>query len=139
MRKILLVAMLVAAAGAACRRGPQAETESAVRQAIERYLASRPNLNPAGMNLEVRGIQFRGATAQASVTLRAKTDAQASMSLQYTLRRKGEGWEVEAQPAAAAPGGSSDLPAGHPAVGSSAAPRAETSELPPGHPPVQKK
>lgn len=110
MRRILLVAMLVAAAGAACRRGSQAETGTAVRQAIERYLASRPNLNPAGMNLEVTGVQFRGATAQANVTLRAKTDAQASMSIEYTLRRKGAGWEVEAPPAA-----------------------------PPGHPPVQKK
>jgi hypothetical protein len=135
IRALMIVAVLCGLAS--CGRGPKAETETAVRQAVERYLASRPNLNMAGMQLDVSRIQFRGQTAEAEVTFRAKNDSKAVMSIQYKLKRKGNGWEVE--PGETGHGGvspsaapSTDLPAGHPPVGSSPAP-----DVPSGHPQVK--
>ncbi len=129
-RAWLVVAMFLAVAG--CSRKP-AETDAAVRQAVERYLASRSNLNMGAMDLSVGSIVFRGDKAEAEVTFRSKNDAKASMSMRYKLRRQGNQWEVEPQPAAETSG--SGVPAGHPPVGSAPA----QPELPAGHPPVQKK
>jgi len=117
------VALLALAAGLlGCHRAG-IETEPAVRQALQRYLASRPNLNMSSMDLEVTGLKFRQRTAEADVTFRAKGDTKAVMSIRYTLRRQGNAWEVE--PQSAAHGGMT------PPVGSPA------PELPAGHPPVK--
>ena len=136
MRNASLVALALLA-GAACSRQPAAETETAVRQAVERYLASRPNLNVGSMNVSVGSIIFRGDTAEAEVTFRAKNDAKAVMSMRYSLRRKGGGWEVDQQATTETSGGGA-TPAGHPPVEPSqgAAPEAD---LPSGHPPVRPK
>ena len=109
-------------AGPACGRRTATDSEAAVRQALERYLASRPNLKPGGMDMQVTGILFRGQEAEADVTFRAKDNAQATMSIKYMLKRGEAGWEVGAP--AAGHGGS--LTSGPPAA-----------DLPPGHPPVK--
>ena len=131
--------------GPACSRGPAIESEAAVRQALERYLASRPNLNMQGMEMQVSAIKFRNQKAEADVTFRAKNDAKATMSMRYTLRRQGRKWEVEPQASGSGhgsmmpPAGTSrpaDLPSGHPPTGSRPS---QTPELPAGHPPVKTK
>ena len=113
----------------ACGGGAKLENEAAVRQALDRYLASRPNLNMQGMELQISGIQFRGQQAQADVVFKAKGgDAKGTMSMRYTLHRKGDRWEVEPQSAAhGGAGGGMAPPAGS----------APPSEMPPGHPPVK--
>ena len=140
MKKFLLALAAVALLSAACSR--RADNEAAVRQAIERYLASRPNLNMSGMDMLVSGIKIRDGKAEADVTFRSKTDAQASFSTHYTLTRRDRKWEVQPQsgghggmmPPPSSHGGS-DLPTGHPPAGSLPG----SSELPPGHPPVKSK
>ncbi len=134
---------------AACT--PKAESEAAVRQALNRYLASRPNLNMAGMEVQVGAVRFRNQKAEAEVSFRSRTDAKATMSMTYTLRRQGPGWEVEPQSAAhegmtPPPAPTAELPPGHPPT---SAPPADiphghppasppAADLPPGHPPVKK-
>lgn len=143
MKKFLLPLMaLVLLSGAGCSR--QTDNEAAVRRAIEKYLASRPNLNISGMDLQVSAIKFRGDTAEADVTFRSKTDTQATFAMHYTLRRRQRVWEVEPPsgghggvPPAAPPGHGSaagDLPSGHPPVGSS-----PPAPEPPSRPPVKSK
>ena len=116
-----ILPILIALALVACNR--RAQNETAVREAIERYLTSRPNLNMQSMNLRVRSIQVRDEKADAEVTFSARNDAAASMSMHYKLRRRGGTWEVE--PQSGAHGGMT--------------PPAGSSELPPGHPPVKEK
>jgi hypothetical protein len=138
----LLTALLALAALAACHRGSNLESEAAVKQAIDHYLSSRPNLNVQSMDMQVSGIRFRGQEAEADVVFRARHDAQATITMKYTLRREGDSWRVTPQAAGSLetghgmlpPGesGSGELPSGHPPVGGQ-------SELPPGHPPVQPK
>lgn len=123
----------------ACSR--PADSEEAVRAALERYLSSRPNLNMGGMNMQIGAITFRADSAEADVTFRARNDSKAALSMHYKLRRRGNGWEVEPQSGghgAMMPQGSSgpsgqtpELPPGHPSVGSST-----PGEMPPGHPSV---
>lgn len=122
-----------------CNRRP-AESEDAVRQAIESYLATRSNLNMQGMSIEVGALRFHDDKAEADVVFRARTDSKAMMSMHYTLREKGASWEVIPQsgghagatPPALGAGstGTQGLPPGHPAIGSSP----QTNDLPPGHP-----
>jgi len=141
MKKLLLACLAVALAGVGCNRRTQ--NEAAVRQAVERYLASRPNLNMQGMDLAVTSVKVRDEKAEAEVTFRAKTDSKAIMSMHYNLKRRGGKWEVEPQSGghgASMPPmeGSAELPGGHPPVGSSSPTPPAAGELPPGHPPVKK-
>lgn len=111
-----------------CSRGAKLETEPAVRQALERYLSSRSNLNMQGMDLQIAGMQFRGQQAQVDVVFKAKgggTTPGGTMSMRYTLNRRGDRWEVE--PQSSAHGGTA------PPAGSGA-----PAEMPPGHPAVKK-
>ncbi len=140
MKKFLLALVTLALlGGTACSR--RADSETAIRQAIERYIATRPNLNMSGMDMQVGGIKIRENTAEADVTFRSKADAQASMSMHYSLRRRDSKWEVEPQSGGhggmppAGPAEISDLPSGHPPVGSSS----PTPAMPPSHPPVKSK
>jgi len=132
---LLTLALL---AGPACSRRP-AETEEAVKQAVEKYLAARPGLNMQGMTVDVGGLRFYDDKAETDVVFRARSDSKATMSIHYTLRRQGSDWEVIPNSAAHAGArplarseGSPELPPGHPSVGS-----AENPVLPPGHPPVK--
>jgi hypothetical protein len=112
----------------ACSGGAKLENEPAVRQALERYLSSRPNLNMQGMDLQIAGIQFRGQQAQVDVVFKAKGGGDTpggTMSMRYTLNRRGDQWEVE--PQSSAHGGAAPP-----------APSSAPAEMPPGHPPVKK-
>ncbi len=136
MKKFLLpLSALLLLAGSSCTR--RADNETAIRQAIERYIASRPNLNMSEMDMQVGGIRIRENTAEADVTFRSKANAEAKMSMHYTLRRHNGPWEVEPQSGGHGgmpPPGHSDtsgLPSGHLPTGSSPPPR-----LPSGHPPT---
>jgi len=124
-----ILALMVAGALvllAACNRGAKLETEPAVRQALERYLASRSNLNMQGMDLQIAGIQFRGQQAQVDVVFKAKGGGDTpggTMSMRYTLNRRGDRWEVGPQSSAhggatppAGSGAPVEMPPGHPAV-----------------------
>jgi hypothetical protein len=125
----------------ACSR--PADSEEAVRAALERYLSSRPNLNMGGMDMQIGAITFRADSAEADVTFRARNDSKAALSMHYKLRRRSNGWEVEPQtgghggmmpPGSSGPSGQTpEMPPGHPSVG--APPPA--GELPPGHPPLK--
>lgn len=154
MKKFLLLSMSLALVAApSCSRRPKAESDAAVRQAVERYLASRPNVNMQGMEMVLSGVKFQGDKAEADVAFRAKNQSGASMTMHYKLQRKGQGWEVEPRPAGsghggmmppAGIGGSGDLPSGHPPVGSSppsAIPpsQSKAGDLPAGHPPMKAK
>ena len=141
MRKRWLPGVLVIAALAGCGRGGIIESEEAVRSAIEKYLASRPNLNMPSMDMQVAGIRFKGQEAEANVVFHAKNDAKATMSMRYTLRRDGNSWKVAPQAAGSLEtghgmipqdgGGEGELPSGHPPVSGQ-------SEMPPGHPPTER-
>ena len=142
LKSWLLPAVLVIAALAGCGRGGNLESEEAVRTAIEKYLASRPNLNMPSMDMQVAGIRFKGQEAEANVVFHAKNDAKATMSMRYTLRRDGNSWKVEPQAAGSLEtghgmipqeggAGAGELPSGHPSVGGQ-------SEIPPGHPPIER-
>ena len=120
-RAATILAALALLASLACSR-PNRDSEEALKQALERYLASRPNLNMQSMDMDLSGIKFRQQNAEVDVTFRSKGDAKAVMSMHYTLRRQGNGWEVE--PQSAAHGGMIPAPS--------------TAELPPGHPTVKK-
>jgi hypothetical protein len=123
MRWLAPLAAVALAVLPACSRGPKLESETAVRQALDRYLASRPNLNMPGMETQITGIQFRGEQAHVDVVFRAKSGGESaggSMTMRYTLNRKGDRWEVE--PQSGAHGGMTPPP----------------GEMPPGHPPVKK-
>ncbi len=125
LRALMAAALLLPAWG--CRSGAKLETEAAVRQALDRYLASRPNINMQGMDLQIAGIQFRGEKALVDVVFRAKSggDAQSgTLNMRYTLNRRGDRWEVE--PQSSAHGGMSPPAPSQP------------GDLPPGHPPVKK-
>lgn len=135
-----LLALLALLAIPACDR--QAKSETAVRQAIERYLAARPNLNLQGMELQVSNVRFQGERAEADVMFRAKSDGKAALSMHYNLRREGGGWRVTPQSSGhgmmppEAGESMPELPGGHLPVGSSSPP-SPAPELPPGHPPVK--
>jgi len=141
--KVILAWALAAglAAASGCARGPKAESEAAILQAVERHLASRSGLNPKNMTLRVGSVKFRQETAEAEVVFTAKNDPKAIMTMHYGLRRQGAGWVVEPQAPAggghgAAATGASELPVGHPPVSPATPP---AGELPAGHPPVKSK
>jgi hypothetical protein len=110
----------------ACQR--REANETAVRRAIEQYLSSRPNLNMQGMQMDIRTIKVRDERADADVVFSARNDSSASMTMHYSLRRRGGRWEVEPRN----PGHGMLPPSG--ADGAAPGPEA----LPPGHPAVPK-
>lgn len=144
-----------------CNRRPP-ESEDAVRQAIEKYLATRSNLNMQGMSIVMGAMRFHDDRVEADVVFKARSDSKAVMSMHYSLKQNGSSWEVIPQggghPGAMPPppgdgAGSTDapdLPPGHPSIGSS--PQSDgtppghpatgttlpgSEQLPPGHPPLR--
>lgn len=103
----------------ACSRG--IESKEAVRQAVIDHLAARSNLNVSSMEVDVTAVSFRENEADATVMFRAKgAGTGQSMTMNYTLERKGNRWVVKSKSGVGGmPHGSTDaeLPAGHPPVG----------------------
>lgn len=129
-----LVVPLLSLALAACHKDIQ--TDSAVRDGILKYLATRSGLS--AMDVTVRSVTFNNDKAQAMVHFQAKgnTSPGAGLDMQYQLSRQGDRWVVEHRegegarhgekspvsippnmlPGGAPPAGSAGLPAGHPAI-----------------------
>jgi hypothetical protein len=138
---IAMVAMLLAA----CSKDIQ--NSEAVKQGVIEYLQARKSqtgLDMSLMQVDVVSVSFEKDQARATVMFRPKSAADAAgMQLPYTLKRKGNKWEVEphseggANPHAAGDGGA--LPPNHPALPEGMPQSSEGGALPPGHPPVGSK
>lgn len=134
------------------------DTTDAVRQGVMDYMnttAPKIGLDLSAMQIDVTAVTFEQDHAHATVTFTAKGGG--SMTVNYNLDRKGDKWVVngnaqsagsthgtegqQANPAAppqTAPNGT-QLPPGHPAIGSNGSQSGGTpssGQLPPGHPPV---
>ncbi len=123
---------------AACHKDIQ--TDSAVRDGIMKYLATRTGLSE--MEVTVRSVSFNHDKAQAMVHFQAKGNlgSGAGLDMAYQLTRQADHWVVERRagegarhgekspvnippsmlPGGASPAGSPALPAGHPAIPSPA-------------------
>lgn len=123
--------------------GPD-EATTAIRQAVERHLAARTDLDPANLRVVVEKVSYEGEQAEAAVTIVARNDPEAKMEMIYRLRKTADGWQVESPQDSGGHGGmapapqqeesDSGLPPGHPPVGGSQG--SGSSEMPEGHPPV---
>lgn len=119
-RTLGLLAGVVLLAG--CNRG--VESKEAVRQAVIDHLAKRAGLNVSSMQIDVSAVSFRKDEADATVVFRAKGgDAGQSMTMNYTLERKGGRWVVKGRAEGGTPHGAGvqapggQMPEGHPPVG----------------------
>jgi hypothetical protein len=137
---IAVVAMLLAA----CSKDIQ--NSEAVKQGVIDYLQahkSQTGLDMSLMQVDVVSVSFEKDQARATLMFRPKSAADAAgMQLPYTLKRKGNKWEVEphgeggANPHGGAPG---TLPPNHPVLPEGMPQPSEGGALPPGHPPVGSK
>jgi hypothetical protein len=120
------------AAFAGCHR--DVRNENAVRQGVLDYLSSRANLNISSMNVQVTSVVFRKDEADAIVSFAPKgSNASGGMTIRYLLERKGDRWVVKGRADSGSPHAGADAnPHGGMAPGG-------TGELPPGHPPVPPK
>jgi len=148
LKKLTLAFLCLALTGwLGCSGTSEADDTAAVRQAVERYLSSRTDLNLSQMRVVVENINFEGDRANAAVTIVARNDPQAKMEMSYRLRKTADGWEVEppqgseagahggAAAPKAAPESGAEMPPGHPQVGGEGG--SSAPDLPPGHPPVK--
>lgn len=124
---VLIAALLLTA----CNRG--AQNTEAVRQGVLKHLSGAAGLSVDSMKVDVTSVTFRDNEADAVVSIRPKnsTDPANSMTMKYTLERKGSDWVVKGRA-----GGGKGNPHGG-AMPSAAAPAAGGGmEMPPGHPPM---
>lgn len=103
--------------------GGPANTPEAVRRAILDHLASRPDLDLKGIQVDVATVSFREEQADALVSFRPRSGEGEPFQMRYTLERKGGRWVVKskAQAGGMPHGAAGALPPGHPDVGGSAA------------------
>ena len=78
-----------------CKKGGDTDAKAAIQAAIEAYLKQRQNLMLANMTLEVQDVKVTGDTAQAEAKFRSKESADLVVGVRYTLKRAGDGWQVE--------------------------------------------
>lgn len=143
MKKLSIALLgLALAAWLGCSPANEPDNTAGVRQAVEKYLAARTDLDPTNLQVVVEKVSYEGDRASAAVTIVARKDPKAKMQMMYRLRKTADGWEVEPPQGSeagahggAAPmpgtGGAGELPPGHPPAEGGA-----SGELPPGHPPV---
>ncbi|MGC8793210.1 MAG: hypothetical protein ACP5U2_07435 [Bryobacteraceae bacterium] len=113
-RAFLTVGLLLAAS---CSRNPQ--SVEAVRQGILDHLASRPDLDLKGIQVEVTSVAIRQNEADAVVNFRPRRGEGEAFQMRYTLERKGGRWVVKskAEAGGAPHGRGAALPPGHPQLG----------------------
>ncbi|MBI4458767.1 MAG: hypothetical protein HY648_01745 [Acidobacteria bacterium] len=110
-----------------CTSEPAADSDTAVRQAIEKHLAGRSDLAADKMTMEVVNVKFDGERAEAEVVFRTTSGPPAQMAFLYELHREGSEWQVErGRPSA------TDSP--HPS--SSSGSDGNKNPSPEGHPPI---
>ncbi len=125
-----------------CNKG-NIDTKEAVRQGVIDYLAGRQdlNLNIASMNVEVNSVTFKENEAEAVVAFVPKGGGGGqTMTIPYTLERKGNRWTVKPRTHGQNPHGSAP-PTGENPHGSMPPMGGETppGAMPPGHPAVPQK
>lgn len=130
------------------------QSDEAVKQGIQAYLAKRPDL--LSMDVNVTAVTYRQDEATATVHFQAKGDKNPAtgMTMQYVLERKGNQWAVKgragsgphgpentgmpqgARPSPEGTGSIGAMPNTTPPGGSGASP---SGALPPGHPAIPTK
>jgi len=108
-----LVGSILLASG--CNKAGSDNPKAAVQAAIEAHLKQRPNLMLANMTLEVQDVKVTGDTAQAEVKFRSKQSTDLAVGVRYTLKRAGDGWQVESSSPTGGMGASPHGGAGTPA------------------------
>ncbi|MBI3895645.1 MAG: hypothetical protein HY313_06910 [Acidobacteria bacterium] len=115
---------------AGCGSQPSADSNAAIRQAIEKHLAGRSDLAADKMTMEIKNVRLEGERAEAEVIFRTTSGPPAQMAFLYQLRREGREWQVEKgspsasnspHPSSPAPdsgydGAADPLPEGHPPI-----------------------
>lgn len=138
------VALALVCAGG-CNKNPATNPdETAIRAALQKYLASRPGLKVSAMDTNVKQVTVTGNTAQARVEFKARGSG-AGMEMTYNLERQNGAWVVKTSQntgglthppidQGAPPAGDPDaLPLNHPQV---TTPGQTGDALPPGHSPI---
>jgi len=133
VKKLALVTAVLLLA--ACSRDIQ--NTDAVKQSVVEYLRARmaqTGLNVDMMQVDVTSVSFQKDEAQATVYFRPKAgNGQGGMQMNYTLERKGGKWVVRGRTENGAnPHGAGGMPTQPPGD-------APSTELPPGHPAVGSK
>ncbi len=126
---ILLAGVLLLAA---CGGPPQ--NKDAIKQAVVEHLQQGSGLDMKLMDMEVVALTFSGKEAHATVSFRPKSQPEQGMEMNYTLEAKGNKWAVVKKtgsggvPHGQPPqqGSPLNLPPGHPPMGGSSMPPAET-------------
>jgi hypothetical protein len=136
---LVMAALLLAA----CNRASQ-NTE-AVKQGVLNHLSKTAGLNVNSMTVEISSVTFRDNEADAQVSIRPKNsnDPANSMSMKYTLERKGSEWVVKGRAGGGGNPHGGSMPSGdaaNPHGGGAMTPGGDSaSQLPPGHPPTAAK
>lgn len=78
----------------ACSKSSNSAQAAAVRAAVEAHLQKRNNLALNNMDMKVESVKVNGDNADAQVRFSSKENAQLAVSIQYSLRRSGDHWEV---------------------------------------------
>jgi|SRR5579864_944063 len=97
MKKMALLAVM-ATLVAGCKNGSgaaqsQAQTENAVRAAIQDHLAHQGNLNLQAFDTDVKQVTIQGDRAKAEVEFRIK-GGPGAMQLTYSLEKRDGAWSV---------------------------------------------
>jgi len=110
MRTLLALAVAVVLLCAGCAQRGAQNNQADVEKAVKEYLAKK-DLSTEAMNIVVRQVQYQGDTAEADVSLTAKSNPQASMTMKYVLKRTGPGsWQVQGPKAGGATGPGHGMP-----------------------------
>jgi hypothetical protein len=124
VKAILIGSLTAIALLVSCAGGPP-QTKEAVREGVLKYIAKRPDMMMASMNVEVSSVSFKQGEAEATVAFSAKgTSGGGAMTMNYQLEAKGKEWEVKSR---------RDTGGANPHGGGAMAP------MPQGHPPAEKK
>lgn len=105
MRMFLALAVALVLLCAGCAQRSAQNSQADVEKALKEYLTDK-GLSIEAMNIVVRQVQYQGDTAEADVSLTAKSNPQASMTMKYVLKRTGPGsWQVQGPKSGGAAGG----------------------------------
>ncbi len=128
MRWAGIAVILVALLATGC--SSNANTPEAVRRAILDHLASRPDLDLKGIQVDVASVSFRADEADALVSFRPRSGQGDAFQMRYTLERKAGRWVVKSKSQAGGMphGAAGGLPPGHPDIGASPEKKGEAAK-----------
>ena len=105
----------------------QADTNAAIKAAIEEHLAGLSGLSADNMTMDIKDVRVKGEQAEADVVFRTTNGPPAQMAFLYHLRKEGNRWRVDQ----GSPGDASSPHQFSPAPESSGE---EQPPMPEGHP-----